>query len=88
MRTTLTIDDDLLDQLKRRALETGKPFKDTVNDALRAGIRETSVVKPRPYRLQPASLGHPRGGLDLDRALHIAQALEEEALAEKLEQRK
>ena len=38
MRTTLTIDDDLADLLKRRARELGVPFKEAVNSAIRAGL--------------------------------------------------
>ena len=38
MRTTLTIDDALLRQLRQKALDSGKPFKQVVNDTLRAGL--------------------------------------------------
>lgn len=38
MRTTLTIDDDLLDALKSLAHQEQRPFKDVVNDAIRAGL--------------------------------------------------
>jgi len=34
MRTTLTIDDGLLRQLRQKALVSGKPFKQVVNETL------------------------------------------------------
>ena len=38
MRTTLTLDDDLAMMLKQKAEETGRPFRDVVNDAIRRGL--------------------------------------------------
>lgn len=38
MRTTLTIDDDLLQQARQRALSAGRTFGDVVNQALRRGL--------------------------------------------------
>lgn len=38
MRTTLTLDDDLAQRLKQAAMRDGKPFKETVNETLRAGL--------------------------------------------------
>lgn len=40
MRTTLTIEDSLAELLKKQAHETGKPFKQVVNEALRAGLEQ------------------------------------------------
>jgi len=86
MRTTLTIDDALARDLKRRALETGKPFKQVVNETLLAGLQGARA--PKPYRLRPASLGAPAPGIDLTNALRLGDELETEALYAKLEQRK
>lgn len=86
MRTTLTIEDALARDLKRLALETGKPFKQVVNETLLAGLR--SARAPAPYSLQPASMGLPASGIDLTKALRLGDELEDEALLAKLEQRK
>jgi len=53
MRTTLTIDDQLVLALKRIAGRQGTSFKAVVNDALRAGIAviETSPQQS-PYRTE------------------------------------
>lgn len=87
MRTTLTLDDDLSAELKRVARRTGRPFKQVVNEVIRAGLR-AAPPPARRYRLTPASLGGVVAGVDLDRALRLADALEDEALVRKLELRK
>jgi Arc/MetJ family transcription regulator len=88
MRTTLTLDDDVAAELKRVARRTGRPFKELVNEALRAGLRTRSAPAARRYRLTPSSLGGVIPGVDLDRALRLAEAIEDEAIARKLEMRK
>lgn len=88
MRTTLTIEDTLANQLKQRALETGKPFKQVVNETLQIGLQSQNARKPKPYRLRPAALGTPLPGVDLAGALRLADQLEDEAIRAKLEQRK
>lgn len=86
MRTTLTIDDQIAAELKEAAHRSGKSFKHIVNEALRTGLHEMGRPQARAYTLRPASLGQPRVGLD--QALRVADALEDEAIAAKLEQRK
>ncbi len=86
MRTTITLEDALANELKKRALETGKPFKQVVNETLLAGLQRQA--RRRPYRLKPAALGAPAAGVDLDKALRLADELEDMALRSKLEQRK
>jgi len=89
MRTTLTIDDTLATLLKQRAAATGRSFKSVVNEALRLGLERTGAApQPRPYRVEPASLGRPIGDIDLSRALNVAAALEDEEVARKLELRR
>jgi hypothetical protein len=88
MRTTLTIEDTLASELKKRALETGKPFKQVVNEILLSGLQIQSQRKPQSYRLKPASLGMPLTDIDLTKALRLADELEDNAILAKLEQRK
>lgn len=89
MRTTLTIDDDLARRLKQHALDTGRSFKDVVNEALRTGLdRSAGAPAQRSYRVQPASLGRTAPGIDLDRATGLAGRLEDEEQLRKLELRK
>lgn len=88
MRTTLTIDDQTAAALKELAHRTGKPFKQVVNEALVCGLYDLEHPTPRAYQLQPASLGPARAGVDLDKALEVADKLADEASADKLEQRR
>jgi hypothetical protein len=88
MRTTLAIDDQLLADLKRAAESSGKPFRQVVEETLRAGLSALEHPPPNPYRLEPRRLGEPRVGVDLVKALDLADALEEEALRTKLAERR
>ena len=88
MRTTVTLDADVAADLKRRSRKSGKPFRQLLNDAVRAGLRAQDAPPAKPYRIEPASLGGVAPGIDLDRALRLADALEDEALARELELRK
>ena len=89
MRTTLTLDEDLATALKEKADESGRPFKEVVNSTLRRGL-EAEIAPPpaRTYRLEPASLGRPLRNVDLDKALRLADGLEDAELTRKLELRK
>jgi hypothetical protein len=88
MRTTLTLEDPLAKELKRLAVETGRPFKRVVNETLRAGLLRQTAPSPRAYRLTPVAMGMPRLGGDLGKALQLAEQLEDSAISAKLEQRK
>jgi hypothetical protein len=89
MRTTLTIDDQLAAALKKRAFETGRSFKEVVNEALRVGLdAENALPRPRPYRIKPVSMGQPLPGVDLDKASGLAGEREDEEYARKMELRK
>jgi hypothetical protein len=63
-RTTLTLEDDVVERLHDETRRTGKSFKDVVNRAIRAGLDrpkaplERFVVRARPMGLKP--------GFDLD----------------------
>lgn len=86
MRTTLTIDDGLLRQLRQKALDTGKPFKQVVNETLRAGL-ERPVPAARPRYVCPTfAMGEPRWPVNLDKALALAAELEDQEIVAKLRQ--
>jgi len=58
MRTTLTLDADVAAKAKQAAGCLGKPFKTTVNEALRIGLDQ--LLKPpgaKPYRTRARPLG-------------------------------
>ena len=57
MRTTLTLDDDVAVKLKAAAKT--RPFRDVVNDVLRAGFKALEKRPParRPYQTRGFDLG-------------------------------
>jgi hypothetical protein len=66
MRTTLTLDKDVAEQAKKLVARLGKPFKQVVNEALRAGLRQLQQPpKNKPYRTKPHAMGV-RPGINLD----------------------
>ncbi len=87
-RTTLTLEPDVARALRQLAHDTRRSFKDVVNEVLRAGLTRGRQPRRRPYRLRPAHLGGVRAGIDLDKALQLAAALEDAEIARKLEMRK
>lgn len=89
MRTTLTLQDDIAKSLQEKAHQTRRPFKDVVNEALTLGLDVMDRPrKPVAYRVSPASMGAPRPGVNLEKALALAEKLEDEAIALELEARK
>ncbi|MDE0154972.1 MAG: DUF2191 domain-containing protein [Gammaproteobacteria bacterium] len=89
MRTTLTIDDSIARALKDAAHRSGKSYKQVVNETLRAGLSANRIRDAaQPYRLKPVSMGEVSGGYNLTKALELADYLEEEETARKLELKK
>lgn len=89
MRTTLTIDDKLANTLKDAAHRSGRSFKAIVNETLLDGVQfQRARKKPKPYKLNPVALGGVRPGIDLDKALQLADRLEDEELVRKFRMKK
>ncbi len=88
MRTTLTIDDSIAAELKKRSYETRKSFKHVVNETLAAGLRQSTPPKQKRIKVRTFSLGSPLPGIDLTKANQLAGELEDQELVRKLELRK
>jgi hypothetical protein len=86
MRTTVTLDEDVEAQLRRVARERGVSFKVALNGALRAGLSATSPPS-RGFRVRARPLGV-RPGIDVDKALQLADEIEDAEILRKLEMRK
>jgi len=78
VRTTLTLDPDVLEKARRAALLSGRTFKETVNEALRTGLDAMEKPQARRYRLKPRPLGL-RKGLNYDNTAELLALAEEEA---------
>jgi hypothetical protein len=88
MRTTVDLDADVLDRLRREASKRRVPFKHLLNATLRAGLARPAATAPKPYVLPTHNFGAVREGIDLDKALRLADALEDEEIIAKLARRK
>lgn len=79
MRTTVTLDADTEQLIRRRMRERGISFKEALNEAIRSGVAGASVVA---FRTETASMGESR--VNLDRALQIAADLEDDELLRRI----
>jgi hypothetical protein len=78
MRTTLTIDDDVLDRARALAGTLRAPFRRVVNEALRAGLRAVErPARTRPYHTRPHKLGL-KAGMGLDNIQELIAQIEGE----------
>jgi hypothetical protein len=76
MRTTLTLDDDVAQKLKRVAHQQKVPFKQLVNDLLRRGLA-TQEIAPRGRRFRIKTFASPfRPGIDPRRLNQLVDELE------------
>lgn len=78
MRTTVTLDPDTAALVSRRMRERGESFKQAINEAIRAGARDSDRAA---FRTRTADLGVP--AVTLDRALQLAADLEDDELVRK-----
>lgn len=86
MRTTITLEPDLDERLRQMARESGISFKAAINLVIRRGLApEVSQSEPFTVSAKPMGL---RPGIDLDKALALAERLEDEETIRKLELRK
>jgi hypothetical protein len=79
MRTTVTLDPDTEQLVRRLMAERSVSFKQALNDAIRAGA---PVRTRQRFRTEVQSMGTPR--VRLDGALQIASDLEDEELVRRL----
>jgi hypothetical protein len=86
MRTTLTIEEDVAQQIRQRMADKKLPLKRVVNDALRAGLSKAGkkertprfVVKPWPCQFLP--------GIDRDKLGQYLDQLDTEEFIRKMSQ--
>lgn len=83
MRTTVTLDEDVAAKLKQAARERDVSFKVALNDAVRAGLAAGSRASKR-FRVETRPMGV-RPGINLDKALSLADELEDAEILRKLE---
>jgi hypothetical protein len=85
VRTTLTLDRDVAEGLEKEMRRTGNGLKATINDALRRGLRLAGRPPRAPrFQVEPHAFGI-KPGVDLDRMNQLADELEAEETARKLQ---
>jgi hypothetical protein len=78
MRTTLSIDDDVIERARAVAAKLGTPFKTIVNEALRVGLDQVEKpAKQRRYKTKPRAMGL-RPGRNLDDIQQLLAQIEGE----------
>ncbi|UQX12367.1 ribbon-helix-helix domain-containing protein [Candidatus Mycobacterium methanotrophicum] len=85
MRTTVTLDPDVVAALQRVARQRGTSFKAVLNDAVRRGLG--SEPTRRRYRTPSRDMGI-RPEFDVDKAVALAAADEDAEIVRKLAHRK
>jgi hypothetical protein len=88
MRTTVRLDDELLDQLKARARQERVSVTRMLNRALKAGLQAGGARRRRQpaYRERIHAMGVPR--IALDKALALAASIEDDEVVRELMLRK
>lgn len=80
MRTTVTLDADTEQIVRRRMRERGQTFKQALNDVIREGASASAPAEV--FRTEVAAMGVSR--VNLDRALRLAADLEDDELIRKM----
>jgi hypothetical protein len=79
MRTTVTLDPDVESMLRKEVRRRGEPFKQVLNNAIRAGLRNTGMPRRgAEFEFPTFDMGQPR--VDLTKAAALAAELEDEEL--------
>ena len=87
MRTTVTLDPDVEALLRNMMREREISFKKALNEAVRSGIATPGSESSKPFRQKTFGMGF-RPEFRWDKALAMADAIEDEELTRKLELRK
>ena len=78
MRTTLSIDDDVIERARAVSAKLNTPFKTIVNEALRVGLDQVEQpAKQRQYKTKPHKMGL-RQGRNLDNIQELLAQIEGE----------
>jgi len=90
VRTTVDVDQNLLRRLRIEARRRGVSVKELLDTVLRRGLDERGAGANAPprYRCPTFHMGAPVAHVDLDKALRLSAALEDEETVRELALRK
>lgn len=79
MRTTLTIEDDVISRAREVAAKLHTPFRQVINEALRTGLQAVEFPAPaKPYRTTPRKMNL-KPGRNLDNIQELLAQVEGES---------
>ena len=82
MRTTVTLDKDVERMVRDAMHKSRKGFKQTLNEAVRAGLGASNEVKTQPFKVKARPMGI-RAGIDPTSFNKLTDELETEAVIAK-----
>ena len=65
IRTTVTLDEDVLERVKQESRARGASFRDTLNELIRTGLLYARNKPERTFKIEPTHMGL-KPGLSLD----------------------
>lgn len=78
MRTTISIDNDVLDRARAISAKMRTPFKTVINEALRAGLDHVErPAQQRPYKTKSHAMGL-KTGRNIDNIQELLSQIEGE----------
>jgi hypothetical protein len=84
MRTTVDLDDSLLQRLREEAHRENVSFCALLHRVILRGLETVATGGEAPYQRPSFALGHVREGVNLVKALQLAGDLEDEEIIRKL----
>lgn len=57
IRTTVTLDEDVLERVKQESREHGESFRETLNNLLRFALSEGKNLQRSEFKIVPTSMG-------------------------------
>jgi hypothetical protein len=77
VRTTLTLDPDVAARVKQAARRSGRPFKQVINELLRAGLtRSSESATTKPFKVEAVNFGGLRAGLSIDNINELLEVVD------------
>ena len=61
IRTTVTLDEDVIDRVKLESRLRGESFRDTLNGLLRTALLNKGEIRPRSLQIKPTPMGFKLG---------------------------
>jgi hypothetical protein len=78
MRTTITLEDDVIEKARSLAERLHTPFREVINEALRAGLEKVGApASDRAYSTKPHKMGL-KPGMNLDNIQELLARIEGE----------